>query len=853
MPLSHFHPITMADLRSELGSKIRLFSDDMTLPSPAKKRFIKAVTIDTLGNSKLLSPVSQLFQKQVKAIDGINQYDSPTKNTMVTQLATNFAFPETVSKVLASSQKMEQAGVAKVLVFSPPPVSKQVTYFSSSSINKKNLWQSIPLIKHPSQHHAIQSLGPTARVVKTPSANSFDASCEYACNVPSCGVKMRLSIFQHGTAAIQVLGSHTHPEYTWEEALSLSSTPNTTPLPPIVKAHAASILDNSPNIDPKDLIRQTIKHFHTSPLFATQRLREIIGNKIYNYQRNKVAPDAITGCHTKPKPITFTADLVKFKEEFTLQFPEINFTPIPVNSEEHIVELAHHLESRGYLKGKKHVQNMPHRDLIVLPMPDDNEPGMDRFTQLSKTRTQPAAENTTVFSSLALLQNACYCERLEWRVGVCGDFAHGMVCNDYMLMMFGVIDINHRKARGRNVFTKSFRPLGYAFGQGEREEVALLAELSVKAVVRRLFGIEIRVFGGGMVSDHTNVFTNSFTRAFPGNQLLQCYPHILRKFRIDEKRTQNGGYRKFVNNHAFLKNIAIQDVRFLHRCRTKAMFLTLASFVVEAWRAADEQRLADVFEKSYVSNNEFNNWFYSCSGIHGCLPQNNTLERTNLEVKGSSIITGLLKVGRNMTNAFHVEFPKMVYNHSTERIGVTRNYLILDVDKAINTAAMEYYNHFKVSVDAVKSKEGWLVNSLNALGKELTTERIDQYDQTLEGTATGITHETRWTYFYHVESICYVCEEAVDAEFAKKMCYVCTCETFWKELSCPHAVLFQHRQALDVSAYKLPTKRRARLSKELKAALSLSTDKSSSAAIVTHASSNVISQLTQPSQVNEKS
>lgn len=210
------------------------------------------------------------------------------------------------------------------------------------------------------------------------------------------------------------------------------------------------------------------------------------------------------------------------------------------------MELAHHLESGGYLKGKKHVPNMPHRDLIVLPIPDDDEPGMNRFTEPSKTRTQPAAENTTVFSSLALLQNACCCERLEWRVGLCGDFAHGITCNECMVMMFGVIDINHRKARGRNVFTKSFRPLGHVVGQGEREEVALLAELSVKVVVRRLFGIDIRAFGGGMVSDHNNVFANSFTHAFLGNLLLQCYPHMLRKFRIDERRGHDGGYRRFL-------------------------------------------------------------------------------------------------------------------------------------------------------------------------------------------------------------------------------------------------------------------------------------------------------------------
>ena len=128
---------------------------------------------------------------------------------------------------------------------------------------------------------------------------------------------------------------------------------------------------------------------------------------------------------------------------------------------------------------------------------------MARFSELSKTRTQLAAENTTVFSSLALLRSPCDCERLEWCMGLCGDFSHLLVCNDYILLLIEVNDFNHWKARWQNVFTESFRPLGYALGQGEREEVALLAELSVKVIVRRLFGIEIRVFQGGMVSDNS--------------------------------------------------------------------------------------------------------------------------------------------------------------------------------------------------------------------------------------------------------------------------------------------------------------------------------------------------------------
>jgi hypothetical protein len=384
---------------------------------------------------------------------------------------------------------------------------------------------------------------------------------------------------------------------------------------------------------------------------------------------------------------------------------------------------------------------------------------------------------------------------------------------------------------------------------GEREDVALLALLSLIQVVRRLFGIEMKAFEGGMVSDHTNVFANSFKRAFPGSLLMQCYAHILRKFRIDERREHNGAYRQFVNNMTFLNKIAIEDVRRLHRCRTKVMFLAFAAFVIEAWIAEGEAKLASVFRKSYINDDDFNNWFYCCSGIHGCVPQNNSLERTNLEVKGNSLITGLMKLGRSMTNTFHVEFPKMVYHHSTERIGVTRTYLVLDAEKAVNREAMEYLNVFKAKVDAVKYNEGWLLNSTSALGTEITAERIEQCQKVLAGgKVDGINHTTRWTYFSYVDSLCYVCEEEVESNFEKVKCHVCSCESFWKQTSCPHAVWFQHPKALAIKGYKIPVKRRGRLVKQQKALTLLSKDKSPSNGTVTDpaaTSTNVITQLSQ--------
>ncbi len=63
--------------------------------------------------------------------------------------------------------------------------------------------------------------------------------------------------------------------------------------------------------------------------------------------------------------IKFTHDVIKFKETHQLILPP-DHMPKPICSETHLAEVAKSYEARGFLRGRKSEEGVPHRDLIVL-------------------------------------------------------------------------------------------------------------------------------------------------------------------------------------------------------------------------------------------------------------------------------------------------------------------------------------------------------------------------------------------------------------------------------------------------------------------------------------------------------
>jgi hypothetical protein len=127
-----------------------------------------------------------------------------------------------------------------------------------------------------------------------------------------------------------------------------------------------------------------------------------------------------------------------------------------------------------------------------------------------------------------------WCQDRQWNVSAFVDGTHAMSKSAYKLITLGVCGFS----TGRK--SRTFHPLVYIWGEGEREIVALHGFLNLKVALRLLFGIQEVCFKWGIVIDASPALANAIKAAFPLSPLLSCYPHVIRKFKLD--RVGNGQY-----------------------------------------------------------------------------------------------------------------------------------------------------------------------------------------------------------------------------------------------------------------------------------------------------------------------
>jgi hypothetical protein len=663
--------------------------------------------------------------------------------------------------------------------------------------NTNALWsKSTTTLEFHTRWQAIHHLGPWITSPKTLRVKGFYV-CEYRCAELLCPARMRLRSEEEGwfvPASIDYLCPHNHDPCDWVTHYRLIIDPKRKTkkpkagLPPLVKAITEQF-SLEPDLGPNDVFRKIYTIFRLDPLWSQADTRKILKKQVNQRTRSirRKSPNQIS--------IVFTQDLLRFKETHKLCLPGDHVAQ-PVSNEIHLAELARRLEQRGYLRGRKFQKGVPHQDLIVLQYSESIQ-NNSRFRELvAKRKKEFVLANTVVFSSLALLWNICGDNDLDWQVCGGADGTFNCCSNDYKLIGIGLFSINTDG-------TKRFHPLVYALAQGEIELVALIALHHLKEASQRIFGLTPR-FKGGLVSDHTEVFTNAFHSIFPEDQLLQCFPHIIRKFRIDGAREGNGAYYRYLsgkNKPSWLNEVAENDVYQLRECRTDAMFRTMATLVLEAWTDAGENDLCETFKASYLMKPQFNTWYYCASGIPGCIPQNNSHERSNLDTKGCSNFRGIINQGRNMTKMMNVEFPKLIYVNSSERVSTVRHYPILDKKKTLTTPLFEYYNKVDMATDVVKFGDGYLVNKDIALGNNIN---IDMYVKTMNGKFEG-TFENRHLFVERVDDLCFVRKHKLSSKHPEMYCG--SCFDFYNHLSCHHAAIFQYKSSLPELAHKIPQSR----------------------------------------------
>jgi hypothetical protein len=666
------------------------------------------------------------------------------------------------------------------------------------------------------------------KTIKTHSKTGFRYVRELCCEHKMCGFRQRIiapeeSVFALNVVLQSMYNHQNHHRSTWLEHyrdVVAGKKVSKRGLPPYLKqstdAFALSLRGKH-----REVWRKVYAAFQAiDPLFLSggfeirKKLEEQVIERS-SYSSKKLA------IQSAPR-IKWTSDLINFKLQHRLKLPP-SFRPVPMYCLDHVKAFATKLEADGYLTGVKHQRDCPHFDMIVLDFEMSSDVQERYNTLLFRREKEKKAQNDDgkvkeapkdnmiIFSSISLLSNICFGQRLNWEISLSADGTHDVGSNDYILIPIGIYHIN-------NDGTKTFRPLLYAFCPGEIELCVLLALDQLRIATRLLFNI-YPVFKGGMISDCSEVFVNSFKLVFPKNPLLQCYPHIARKFRIDGERTSNGGYRKNLTkmDSKWLQAVAGKDVQWLRLCRTFAMFNKGASLVSDAWVQAGESKLLDVFANSYLKNPDYCKWWYAVVGIPGCIPQNQSIERNNLDIKGCRAFSGVITTGRNMTAMIGEEFPKLIFNNSGMRYGVGRGVPMLDDKRMLSTTSvLEFYDLIQKSEDIVPYQKGFLINTEEYVGTPIRQERIFNYEKSLAGEFES-DYASRSTFFGRVNGFCFVDRSGTTTTSDNKEAtfFRGTCFQFYNYCWCPHAAVVQYDELLSVHARKLPDQKNAKARKRV--------------------------------------
>ncbi|KAG7356498.1 MULE transposase domain containing protein [Nitzschia inconspicua] len=581
-------------------------------------------------------------------------------------------------------------------------------------------------------------------------------------------------------------------------------------LPPILKLELRNLVLSNPENTPKVYARSLETKWEHLPIFRNKSVRDIIQTKVISYVHR--FKEAILGKDNLPR-MKYYGDIRSFIDKYVLpqeallnmkMFGVLPFSPDRYN-EDALKQLSFLMQQYGAITTKNTLSNGDNplwRRLFCLRDPSIvDHPRYKQLMESPRHTTGPDPFNrTVVFTSLALLGNILSSKEIGFECCASADGTHGVSLTDYKLIPFGVFFHNSKGNR-------QFFPIAYAFGEGEREVVILILLLNIKRVARDLFGVSNLQFVGGIVSDHSAAFVNSFKEVFEDTTPLQCYIHIIRKFENPETtRPTNGKYRDHLstrnaNSTRFLYTEALQDVRNLHDCVTFAQFQKYWELTKESWVSKGEAKLAETFEGVYISNPDYNQWYYTSSGIRGCVPDNNPLESHNGATKGTSDVRGLIIINRSMENALQVEFPRMIDTLSREKIIPNTDFHpTLDITLAFsNNNFLKLREEYLADGTTTQYNGGWLVNDTEFLGEPITPQSISCYETSL----LGVFHDsytkrqelvTNTNRYHHVLPA--TTKNGVPV-------HVCSCRHYWLHRWCYASWYIQHKDTLKNDSQKI--------------------------------------------------
>ena len=268
--------------------------------------------------------------------------------------------------------------------------------------------------------------------------------------------------------------------------------------------------------------------------------------------------------------------------------------------------------------------------------------------------THPHAwKEALVVTSFSFLWHLVDCHFLRCNITGSTDGTEGTNQSSWSMLNFGCFSVHRQTTSSR-----SFRPFACVVCPSESQVYFCIALVTVLKHARRLFGIKEMEFRGMLVSNHCQAFVNAFRIAFPNTTLAQCFPHIRRKFTLDKKG--NGAHNRHCDGPT-IPHWVCEDVWMLRACGSKKMFRKMWSLVRDEWsRRPEMETVLSIFEKSHMTNDEFNVWFIRVSGLPCCFPDNNPNERHTQLAKGTEDQPGHISTNKDMGECLDHEMPNMV-------------------------------------------------------------------------------------------------------------------------------------------------------------------------------------------------
>ena len=157
-----------------------------------------------------------------------------------------------------------------------------------------------------------------------------------------------------------------------------------------------------------------------------------------------------------------------FKKQHTLVIPSSHSRRLYNESE--LPYLSETIIRKGNTSSLHFDTDMPHTSMFVLPEPPSSSTEMKTVIEWSSRTSTKDVEpwkTTVAFSSLSLLRTICDCSKYKMEVVCCIDGTHGIMCNDYKLLIFGVLDFIRNPKKGKKKYQDN---LSHYFSSLQREK-----------------------------------------------------------------------------------------------------------------------------------------------------------------------------------------------------------------------------------------------------------------------------------------------------------------------------------------------------------------------------------------------